>query len=82
MTPAAGPDSSMRMHWRLRLVEIEQAAVRLHDQERAVEALRLRDAASSLAEIGADARPDIGIGGDGRSRARTRDIPARARARP
>ena len=37
ITPAAGPDSSMRMQELLRLVDIEQATGRLHDQERAGE---------------------------------------------
>ena len=38
MTPAAGPDSSMRMHELPRVVDVEQAAGRLHDQEIAAEA--------------------------------------------
>ena len=42
MTPAAGPDSSMRMH-APRIVEIEQAAVRLHDQEFAARMLHVRE---------------------------------------
>src|SRR5499427_8186483 len=60
MTPAAGPDSSMRIASALRLLDPEQAAGRLHDQKVAVEAGG-GEMIADLAEIAAHARPDIGI---------------------
>ena len=48
-----------------RFVDVEQAAGRLHDQERAVE-IRFAQMRVHHREIIAHARADIGIGGDGR----------------
>ena len=62
ITPAAGPDSSMRMQALLRLADIEQPAGRLHDQEVAAEA-RVLEMVAHLAEIAPHARTDIGVGG-------------------
>src|ERR1700756_1790958 len=59
MTPAAGPDSSMRMQ-ALCLLGAEQAAEELNDQKGAAEAGGL-EMIADLAEIASHARPDIGI---------------------
>ena len=65
ITPAAGPDSSMRMQELLRVVDVEQAAGRLHDQEVAGEA-GVVEMRVHLGEIAAHARADIGVGRGGR----------------
>ncbi len=61
MTPAAGPDSSMRMQCDLRLLGLVEAAGRLHDEERADKSGGA-DAGVDLAQIAAHLRADIGVG--------------------
>src|ERR1700716_2325738 len=61
ITPAAGPDSSMRMQCDFACSALETPAGRLHDQEGAGKSAR-PDMLVDLGEIAPHPRPDIGVG--------------------